>query len=153
MCVVGKGKMMALTLENMMFFSVMSVVFGAGGAYFTLKAVERKATTADGKADAIGKKLDELKNEFTEIKTTLDKDVSSLRREIEIFNENHVSRKDIEHFVTKKECQDKFKDVVHKTELDLILEKIELRFKHIENDMSEIKVDIKDILKILKERV
>jgi hypothetical protein len=144
---------MVLSLEHTVAFFVGSIIFSAGGAWFIVKNTAQKADTANRKADAVGKKIDDMRNELIEMRTAIDKDLNSLKREIEIVNESHVTSKDIERFVTKKECQARFSGVVQKSELDLILEKLDLRFTHLEQDNKEIKKDIKDILKILKERI
>ena len=144
---------MILSAEHTIFFTAGGVIFSIGGAWITLRNTTKKAEEAIHKADAIGRKYDEMKNEIIEMKVALEKDIESLRSEIKHFNDNHVTRQDIEQFVTKKECSVKFSGVVQKSELDLILEKLDLRFTHLEQDNKEIKKDIKDILKILKERI
>jgi len=141
---------MIVGLEHSILITGAGFVFSVGGAWAMLKGATRKAEEADKKAEAIGKKIDDMKNEFIELKTAIDKDILSLKREIEHFNENHVTRKDIENFVTKEHCNTRFKDVVQKSELELILEKIDLRFTHVESDMKEVKQDIKAILSILR---
>ncbi|GAB6045083.1 hypothetical protein JCM11957_06810 [Caminibacter profundus] len=141
---------MIVSLEHSLLITGATVLLSIGGAWATLKGTTKKVEEAHNKANAIGSKIDSMKNEFIELKTAIDKDIESLKREIEHFNENSVTRKDIENFVTKDHCNNRFKDVVQKSELELILEKIDLRFTHVESDMKEVKQDIKAILSILR---
>jgi uncharacterized membrane protein YgaE (UPF0421/DUF939 family) len=120
-------------------------------AKFQIGRLEKNQEKMNDAINAIGKKLDAMKNEFTENKTICDKEIAFLKKEVEHFDEHYLTRKDIENFVTKEHCESKFKEVVPKSEFELTLQKIDLRFKHLEEGLAEVKKDTKEISETLKD--
>ena len=119
-------------------------------AKFQIGRLEKNQEKISDAVTAIGKKLDIMKNDSTENKTICDKEIAFLKKEVDYFNEHHLTRKDIENFVTKKHCETRFKEVVPKSEFELTLQKIDLRFKHLEEGLAEVKKDTKEINETLK---
>jgi len=120
-------------------------------AKFQIGRLEKNQEKMSEAIIAIGKKLDGMRNEFTENKTICDKEITFLKKEVDYFNEHHLTRKDIENFVTKEHCESRFKEVVPKSEFELTLQKIDLRFKHLEEGLKEVKKDTKEINETLKD--
>ena len=136
-------------------FMIGTVVVSVGSSFavakFQISRLEKNQEKMSDAINTIGKKLDAMKNEFTENKTVCDKEITFLKKEVDYFNEHHLTREDIENFVTKEHCENKFKEVVPKSEFELTLQKIDLRFKHLEEGLKEVKKDTKEISETLKD--
>ena len=143
----------SLAVKDLLMLGTILVSVGSSFAVakFQIGRLEKNQEKMGDAINAIGKKLDVMRNDFTENKTTCDKEISFLKKEVNYFNEHHLTRRDIENFVTKEHCETRFKEVVPKSEFKLTLQSINLRFKHLEEGLKEVKKDTKEINETLKD--